>query len=183
MIKGITFKEHDGYLQATIDGQTLSLDLEEIVKDEVTIHNIASTGIPLYTPIPINVELTTKHDNIIENGSINVKIFQPHEDSSILLYEEDGAIIQNKYKSVIDEYLDLGTYIVEINYHGGKYFEPSKLTYFLTVEKRPLLFKMDKDTYHGKPYEDIDIHLEIYDELNKTPITNIRIDYVYNNKK
>lgn len=181
MIKGIDFKEHDGYLQATIDGQTLPLKLKEIIKDEVTIHNIASTGIPLYTSIPINIELTTKHGNIIESGPINIKIFQPHEDEPILLYEEDGSIIANEYKSTIDEYLDLGTYIVEINYYGGKYFTASKLSYYLTVEKRPLLFKMDKDTYHGKPYEDIDVHLEIYDALNKNPISNTRIDYVYNN--
>ena len=116
MIKGIAFKEHDGYLQATIDGQTLPLELEEIIKDEVTIHNIASTGIPLYTSIPINIELTTEHENVIESGPINIKIFQPHEDESILLYEEDGSIEENKYRSTIDKYLDLGTYIVEINY-------------------------------------------------------------------
>lgn len=177
MIKDIDFIEHDGYLEATIDNQTLSLDLKEIVKDEVIIYNNAETGIPLYTPIPINVNLETDKNNIVNKGILELKIL----DNDKVIYETNGYISEGRYITTIDEYLKLGTYIIEITYNGSKYFNKSKLSYYLTIEKRPLLFNIDKKQYHGKPYEDTNIHLGIYDAINKNPITNTRIDYIYNN--
>lgn len=175
MINNIEFKNYNGYLKATIDGQTLPLQLKEIIKDKVSIHNNASTGLPLYTPIPINVSLTTEHDNIIEKGLIRIQILNDKE----ILHEEEGYLVQNKYKSTIDKHLPLGTYIVKVFYSGDKYFEESTLQYYLTIEKRALLFKMDKVAYHGKPYEDINVHIELYDMITKVPIINTRIDYIY----
>lgn len=175
MINNIKFKDYDGYLKATIDGQTLPLQLKEIIKDKVSIYNNASTGLPLYTSIPINVSLTTEHDNIIEKGLIKVQILNDKE----ILYEEEGYLVENKYKSTIDKHLPLGTYIIKVFYSGDKYFEESTLQYYLTIEKRTLLFKMDKVAYHGKPYEDINVHIELYDMITKVPVINTRIDYIY----
>ena len=61
MINNINLKDYAGYLYATIDNQTKPLNLKEIEKDEVTIVNLASTGIPLYTSIPICVRISEKN--------------------------------------------------------------------------------------------------------------------------
>ena len=180
MINNINLKDYAGYLYATIDNQTKPLNLKEIEKDEVTIVNLASTGIPLYTSIPICVRLDTAKNNIIEKGLLKIKIIERTPNKDIIHYEDEGSIVNGKYQTNIDKNLNLGTYIIDIYYTGGKFFNAAQLQYYLTIERRPILFDIQKTQYHGKPYEDVNIHLEMYDALNRIPITNIRVDYIYN---
>lgn len=181
MIRNIQFEDIDGYLTSTIDGQTLPLPLKKIIRKEVYIENIAFTSVALYEKIPINLIFTTEDELPVDKGEINISIISVDENNKKIkeYYNLDTVFKANQYTDDVDIDIPLGIYHVIVSYKGSKYYQPTSLTYLLTIEPRKVLYDFELNEYYGNPSEVIDIKFKIYDSITKQSLSNFIVYYEY----
>lgn len=181
MIKNINFQKSDGYLKSTIDGETIPLELQEIIRKEVTISNRAFTSIPLYEKIPINIFLDPNDDTTIDKGEIDISIVSVDKNNKIIqeYYNAASTFENSYYKTDIQLNIPLGIYSVIINYKGDKYHQPSSYIYKLAIEPRKVLYNFESDEYYGNPLEIINIPFKIYDSITKENLSDFLVYYKY----
>ena len=82
MIRDIPSKDTTGYLQATIDNQTLSWDnVKEIIKQYTQIVNYHNVNVPLYSPISIDMFLFTTGVYESETDTENIEVNEPDNEN------------------------------------------------------------------------------------------------------
>ena len=82
MIRDIPSKDTTGYLQATIDNQTLSWDnVKEIIKQYTQIVNYHNVSVPLYSPISIDMFLFTTGVYESETDTENIEVNEPDNEN------------------------------------------------------------------------------------------------------
>lgn len=179
----IMFKEAEGYLRATIDNQTLDLQVKEIVKQETYITLNKDN---LDTAIKDNIEFSGIIDteeesmrDLLRSGILYVTI----QDTNFNNLIETIVPFENRNFDVsISNSLPMGDYYCKIEYLESKYFLGCEYTIKFKITKRAIGYKFDKSIYVGYPNQTVNVQMYLYDYKTKLPIETTVL-YKFNRKE
>ena len=181
--KNIMFKDAEGYLKATIDGETIDLNVKEIIKQNTFITiNKDSLDTPLRNDIEFTGMIDTISDSmrdLLRSGILYITV----QDKMFKTVIQTTVPFENRNFSVcLPNSLPIGDYYCKIEYLESKYFFGCQYTTQFKITKRPIGYKFDKSFYSGYPNETIEVEMYLYDYKTKEPIQTV-VSYKFNDKE
>lgn len=179
--ENLKLKKIDGQINATIDNQTIPLDIWEIDKFKTQFYNKSSINTVLNAPINLNLNLVYIEEDQtynIEKGIVSVQITSLSKQTQYLdtIIDFTNGII----KTQLPNQLPLGEYLLHVQYDGSKYYEPAQLTLQFSVNKRIAKCVFDDTLFDGYPDEVVNVGVTIIDDRNEQKISNCLINYIFN---
>ena len=181
----LNFEYVGNQLTATIDNETLSLDMYKIIK--APTHFILYNNLDTVLDAPIEVDLflgySIDDDDIIgiEKGFVNLKLTSI---SGQTIYKEMTIdFINGQIYTQITNNLNIGEYILQVDYSGNKYYESTSLTIQFSISQREIKCIFNEDYLQAYPNDNINVGITLVDNLNGKKISNCLINYYFNGFK
>jgi len=167
----IKFTDTDNYLKATIDKQTLDIDVKKIIKLPTYINVLNTLDTALNNDIQIKASLYATDDedtiNIIK-GNVSISIL---DKNMSLLYQHIVSFDKQYILDNIVNNFDFGEYYLKIEYFGNQYYLPCEYLTSFTISKRYINYNIFADNVYGYPNENIDFTLKLYDFQTNRPVS------------
>jgi len=202
MLQDLEFEYVGDELSATIDNETQKIQVYKIVKAPThfilydTIDTALNTAINVnlflgygeeseieedeYDISPINKEDTDKITPI-EKGFVKLKITSVS--GQMIYYEEVINFTNGHINTKINNNLNIGTYLLQVDYLGNKYYEPTSLTIQFNINRREIKCIFENENIEAYPNQNISIDLTLVDSLNNKKISNCLLYYYFNGIK
>lgn len=202
MLQNLEFEYVGDELTATIDNETQSIRVYKIIKAPTHFILYNDLDTTLNTPININLFLgyaeeseieTEEYDispinkedkekiNPIEKGIVNLKITSI---SGQTIYKEETIAFTNGHiNTKINNNLNIGTYLLQVDYLGNKYYEPTSLTIQFNINRREIKCIFTEDFIQAYPNENVNINMTLVDSLSGKKIENCLLNYYFNGIK
>lgn len=186
-------------LTATIDNQTITLNMNKIVKAPTVFICNSNLNTVINAPIDIDlflgyevandesIELINEEDIIefeefslkgVEKGFINLKITSVSQ--QIQYYENRYNFTDGQIIDTINLPLPIGEYLLTADYIGNKYYEPGTITINFEVGKRNAKCIFESTDVQAYPNENIQIGLTLIDDMSGKKISNCLLNYYFN---
>lgn len=167
-----------GKVNATIDKETLSLDIEDIVRKNTSINNI-NASCYINTSLLLQANLKTEDEELI-NDSVNLYIRKDSVKSEF--YFLGTTLLDNKKDNNINfeipwerlvSLLDvtIGKYTLLLEYMGNRYYLPTSSLIELYIKKQTIIPIIDNIELNGKLNEEVYIKLQLVNNRQEI-ITN-----------
>ena len=171
----------DKQLTATIDNQTKEIEVYKIVKTSTQFY-------------------LNKNIDTVLNKAINVDMFLGYLDEEDIAPISQGFVSftitnlsgQTEYLKTIEYFtngeiktqlsnlLPIGSYLLNVEYLGNKYYDGTTITLQFLVNKRSIKCVLDKEYYEQYPSQVFDINIQLLDTENNKPINNCIVNYFFN---
>lgn len=189
----------DGKITVTIDNETIPIDVEEIVKQQTQFIQRNTLDNVLYNPIIVQLSLIAfdvTADNIIQDTNEYIDKFITSDNYvsrstiTFTITDKNNKIYNKKtvffddgenIETTLTNELDIGEYILVVNYEGNQYYAPTTLKTQFKIEKRKIKCIFEKEILEAYPNENFTSTIQLKDILNNKPISNCSVYYNFNN--
>ena len=190
MIERMQFADEPaGQVTVQIDNQIESLEIESVIKMPTKIHIIDQVDTSLYTPININMLITTNEwetesitDEIeeepLESGFVNISI--TNLTKSITYEHQRVSFRDGIIQTTMTDKLDIGEYLLTVDYAGNRFYEPTQMPLQFIIGKREVICQYHNNVVGGYPDEKMEVPITLFDALNGKTINNCMINYNFN---
>lgn len=171
-----------------IDNQKIkNLEIREVIRYPTNILTTGQLDTTLYNPIDIDMLLVvpdstadeeSSYTDVVEKGFVNISITNVYKS---ITYEEKKISFRNGIiQTQMTSQLNVGDYLLTIEYAGNRYYEPTQLAIQFSVKKRMVECRFHEDIDGGYPDEVIEVPISLFDVLNGKTINHCTVNYSFN---
>ena len=171
----------DKQLTATIDNQTKEIDIYKIIKMPTQFYLNNNIDTVLNKAISVDLFLGYIDDDeikAIKQGFVSLTITSLSRQTEYLKTIEHFS--NGEIKTQLTNLLPIGSYLLNIEYLGNKYYENTAITLQFLVNKRLVKCVLDKEYYEQYPNEIFNINVRLLDTENDKPINSCIVNYFFN---
>lgn len=184
-------------LTATIDNQTMSLEMNKIIKSPTVFICNDNLNTVVGAPIDIDlllgyaisdsVELIDEEDVFelenykiqgIKKGFVNLKITSVSQQKQY--YENKYSFNDGKIVDQLKIPLSIGEYLLIAEYAGDKYYEEASIVINFEIGKRNAICLFESETIQIYPNQSTQIGITLIDDVSGKKISNCSLKYFFN---